>query len=208
MPKLSVLLSTILFCCSAMAHASPVTYEFTISWDSGELAGSISRGEFSFDSSLEIPGARITALNLFTDFDLSVRNSHFTEETVSGGFIEFNDSGIRYFYLGNNCFVAGSDGSVGCSSNAGNRNEFIIRVTGSGAKSVIGDGPIDGQSNFSKGETTLRRITPQPNEIPEPYTPWLILTGLGLVSIARSKASSRLPPAGRRGAFPAPGRST
>lgn len=195
MPKLSILLSGLVFWCSAAAtYASPISYEFNLNWISGELAGSSSAGQFTFDSSWVKPGEQVGPPNLFTHLDFTVRNLHFTEATIPTGLIRFDEIGeIRGMFFGNNCIIE-FDAVSSCGASSGNRDEFLYKYfVGLNRLSVIGDGWYpNGQTGFSTATSTLRRLRPlQGNEINEPYTPWLLLTGLGLMSIARSKTLYR-----------------
>src|SRR5689334_11745789 len=92
---------------SNVTHAAPVVYEFTMTWLSGELSGSVTEGYFAFDSSRAKPAAYSYGLegyDFITNFDFYLNDIHFTEAVVKAQNFGFDQYGqLEYISFGSNC---------------------------------------------------------------------------------------------------------
>lgn len=176
---------------SSVASASPITYEFTTTWDQGELAGVVSKGRFTYDSTFVQPGKEISKLDLLTSFEFSLRDVRYTENTVRAANAGFDSNGnLQMILFGNNCYLNPA-GYTQCEVDPYRDDEFAIGYISFFPKyrSMAGDGPDAKTFDASQGTTTLRLVSSPdtPNDVPEPSAPVLLLSGLGLMGLVGIK---------------------
>lgn len=189
------------FLASSLVHASPMSYEFTTNWYEGKLTGVTSKGYFTYDSSRVEAGKTLETLNLFTDFDFSFRNVHYTEATVNTAQVSFSETGdLQSVVFGTDCYFSplADGGKVGtCAAYSDRLEGFFIQYNAShplyAAAAGDGEDPFV-YPGFSSGTTTVRLLQPDeiPAQVPEPDVALMFLSGLtllGAICIRKSKAS-------------------
>jgi len=100
---LSVLL---LAAAPVVAFAKPVTYDFTVIGDpsGGAYAGAIANGFFTYDDTVVQAGQKISATNLFTDFQFSWGGTEYTESNTLTAWLGADAMGtLNEFMFGNDC---------------------------------------------------------------------------------------------------------
>jgi len=181
---------------AGIAQAGPISYEFTTSWYEGELSGLVSNGYFSYDSSHSQPGETVETLDLFTDFEFSLRNFRYTEATVNSARASFYENGeLRSIIFGTNCYLSPlqDGGKVGsCMTMSTRPDQFFIQYNADHPLYAASAGddtyPDPGKYPwFSSGRTTIRLLENGefPHQIPEPSAPLMIFSGLGLIAARR-----------------------
>ncbi len=159
------------------SYAAPVKYDFSVNWNSGELAGSVSNGWFTFDSALALPNAQHFSQHTLLDFGFSMRNSFYGVSDVQTGSLTFDHNGaLRIMSVGTDC------GPGFCRSNPGNTNSFyVVFDSQSRLDRFYG---VAGDSGYA---TSYGPGAAQVSTVPEPETLLLLLAGLGVMGIARRK---------------------
>lgn len=188
----SLIASAALFI-SSLANASPISYEFTTSWYEGELTGVISKGYFAYDSARAEPGKIVETLDLFTDFEFSLRTFRYTEATVNSARASFDEKGVlRSIVFGTDCYFTplGDGGKVGgCAAWSDRLDKFFIQYNADHPlyAAAAGDNTYpdpDKYPWFSSGRTTVRLVENGefPHQVPEPSVSFMLLSGLGLMA--------------------------
>lgn len=179
---------TALAAAAAVAHpagASDTTYEFTINWVDGQLLGTQSTGRFSFDSALVSPLGVVVSPNVFTDFDLTIRDVHFGFDAVTAPVITFNATGgIDILLFGTECFVTGPVPWGACMGRPDRIDSFFVSLTSDpGAISAaVGDGPPNTVgATMSMGTVSLAPVA----VVPEPSPSAILSAGLVLLGLRR-----------------------
>jgi hypothetical protein len=96
--------------CVSSASASDITYDFTVTATTGPLAGTISSGSFTYDSSVVDPGQYVVANNLLTNLNFTWEGVSYTAATANTGWLQFDATGaLDSFCFGNNAFSGGCD---------------------------------------------------------------------------------------------------
>jgi len=166
-----------------------VSYYFTASWHSGELAGSKTDGYLTFDSSSIAPGQRVESVSLLTDFWMELRGYTYTEADVTSASATFRSNGsLSQIAFGTRCELqypaqTGQPAPLGtCSASSSDRWNFYLQYDASlpFAGGAIGDSDATG---FSRATT---RISPREVvDVPEPGSVFLSLLALGLPTTQR-----------------------
>jgi hypothetical protein len=88
--------------CVSSASASDITYDFTVTASTGPLAGTVSNGSFSYDSSVVDPGQFVLGTTLLTDLDFTWEGVSYTAATANTGWLQFDATGaLDGFCFGN-----------------------------------------------------------------------------------------------------------
>ena len=96
---ISVLIGSVIGLWTLQVHASPITYDFTVTGTSGPLNGTVATGRMTFDSSI-IPsgGGRVTGQDSLTYLDFTWHGIHYDASTantgtIGAGGLEFDSAG-------------------------------------------------------------------------------------------------------------------
>jgi hypothetical protein len=162
------LTAIVLACTAVAASASTVTYDFSLTIDSGSLSGNSYTGWFSFD----------TANNqVLSDFSFTFRGVPYDETTANTGSLSFDSGGaLTDFEIGNDC-TGSSCQVVGFSS------DWLMTASGF----TYGDnipGDLFGKS-FSSGPTFALRDGG--GNVPEPTSLALVLAAGAFASAFRRR---------------------
>jgi hypothetical protein len=151
---------------SMAAKAATITYDFTVTANSGPLSGQSVSGFFAFDDSIIVPGDDVSQVGLLTDLDFTWNGIAYDESTANTGWLTFGASGdLIDFGIGTNCGVV-------CSVSARSSQWFI-------GKDDLIYGTSDG-GGFGLNSYALRATS-----VPEPTT--LALFGIALAGLGFSR---------------------
>lgn len=164
------------------AHATPITYDFTVTNLTGALAGNTYNGTFSFDSSLVQPNQWVIGTGLLSSLNFSFAGIDHTTANTNTGFLEFNDQGgLNGFQFGSNC--DGASCAIGPTT-------WIVDVPGYAPGFQFSDntlaGNYTGQVDFSLASSVAA--------VPEPGALGVFgfgLTLLGMGALIKRRADSR-----------------
>lgn len=85
--------------------AEPVSFDYSVAWGTGQLAGTASSGSVSFDSSLALPLAEYDQPGLLSGFEFTLRGKSYGLADVKVGFLTFDAAGeVLLFAVGTDCF--------------------------------------------------------------------------------------------------------
>lgn len=160
------------------ASASPISYQFAASANTGPLTGVTSVGTFSFDSSI-VPasGGVVDDANLFSQLSFTWGGMTFSAATANTGELQFNSSGIVVGALfGTSCGPSG----FGCGVTAGTHDwEFFLNPApgNRGFDYAIPADPLN--TFFQLGGVTLTGPLP----VPTPGTLPLLSAALGALGL-------------------------
>jgi len=151
------------------AHATPITYAFTVTATTGPLAGSISSGTFTYDSSAIVPGGFNAGTGLFSALDFTWHGIHYDQTTANTGELTWDASGNLLLWLfGTNCHSASCDlfapGSEGWNIAGFNNFNYNAGTAGGGI-----------------GTVTRSQVTPEPSSFA------LAIFGLGGLAWVRRR---------------------
>ncbi|HEV7123682.1 MAG TPA: PEP-CTERM sorting domain-containing protein [Rhodanobacter sp.] len=158
------------------AEATPVNYNFTVNVTSGELAGNVEHGSFSYDSSSIVPGDFNSASGLLTALDFTFDGTAYDASTANTGLLGFDSAGnLTSFLISSSCPL--------CTFAPGTDNFTITAF------------PMDGfvystaaSDNFGYGDVTYALAGVS---VPEPGT--FGLFGFGLLLLGGVAMRRRLP---------------
>lgn len=104
MPNYKSVFSALMFVAvGCAAHATPISYIFSVTATTGTLAGTTASGSFSYDSSSITPGLIYAPL---TALDFTWNGTHYTQATANTGWLSFDVSGnLNWIGMGSNCGV-------------------------------------------------------------------------------------------------------
>lgn len=174
-PALALAAAAVLLIATPAAHATPITYDFTVTATTGPLTGNVANGSFTFDSSSVTPGARNANTNLLTNLVFTWDGITYTAATANTGSMTFDSSGrLRNFSFGNAC-------SAGSCSVAETEEKWYasLGIMGDGVKGFAYSvsGPPGTGTGYGNVVFSLAPAIPAP--IPEPGN--LALFGGGLL---------------------------
>ena len=167
-----------LACISSVAVCDPVTYDFTVTAINGPLAGDVSDGSFTFNSSIVPRGPGILTGPLLTSVSFTWDGITYNSSTANTGFLGFNSKGtLAEVVFGDFC------NGGGCGSGGGSETWFVEgSAAGNGFAYAVPSSPFDwnGTVSFSPALSGT--------SIPEPSTLGLLCLGLsGILLVRRSK---------------------
>ena len=177
-----------LACISSVAISDPITYDFTVTAIDGPLAGDVSDGSFTFNSSIVPRGPGILTGPLLTSLSFTWDGITYNSSTANTGGLGFDGGGnLASVLFGDFCDRPGSaPGS--CSSGGGSETWFVSgSIAGSGFAYAVPSSPFDWNGTVSFSPALSGGST-----VPEPST--LALFGLGLAGmllVRRSRKSWR-----------------
>jgi hypothetical protein len=155
--------------CALTANATPITFDFTVTANSGPLSGTTASGDFTFDSSSIVPGGSNLAAGLFTALDFTWDGITYTAATANTGGLTFNASGdLTTALFGDNCVADDCSVSIHTENWLVGGPTFVYAT-------------LTTNFVFDDGTASLT----QRGAAPEPAT--LALLGLGLAGLSLSR---------------------
>jgi hypothetical protein len=188
MGKLHVALAALALFAPAIAPATPITVDFTVTTTmsqygggiiSGYLPGVVGKGYFTYDDSIRQVPAVVEGIAAL-DLGVSWLGTSWDETTARIGYLNFNvDGSLRNWVIGG--WYPGDCG-IGCVPSVG-PSDFWVGTDNGAFSSLIHLQDLPGYI-YASTEWSVRSV-------PEPATTMLMAIGIGLLGVRRSRSRAR-----------------